>query len=445
MRTAAPQTPPVALTIAGSDSGGGAGIQADLTAMAATGVFGTSVLTAVTAQNTQGVQDAHLLAPAQVRAQAMAVFSDFDVRAVKTGMLGNRAIIETVSEVLADRSLPVIVDPVMIAESGDRLLDADAEPAYRELLATATLTTPNVPELAALTGRSIDDADDALAAGKTLLDTGVDAVLVKGGHLDSDPVSDWLVTPETVTRFEHPRVDTDAGHGSGCVLSSRIAAQRARGLSLRDAVEESTTFMEQALRYHYAVGGGAGPVNPLIELRSQAARAATIQAVRSIATEVVTADMTALVPEVGMNVVGAVPGAESLADIAGIEGRITRRVDGVGLNGSVRFAGSEHTGRFLLGLREDRPAARFAVACRLDAAVREAVRTQGFSTVETGSRDSIQANAQLAVERAEQTPTTVFYDGGEHMEPICFLIASDPDRLIERLHAIHSALPNSSN
>jgi len=268
-----PVDPPVALTVAGSDSGGGAGVQADLTAMTAHGVFGTAVVTATTAQNTRGVEDVHPVPADHVASQHAAVAGDFDVAAVKTGMLATAEIVETVTDAVADGGVPLVVDPVMVAATGDRLLSPAAEDAYEELIAAATLATPNADEAEVLTGDPVETPADAEAAGRELVALGADAALVKGGHLDAesgddDVVVDTLVRGDDrdgdveVDRFESPRIDAEATHGSGCALSSAIAARLARGESLREAVEAAVAEMSEAVRHGYDVGEGPGAVNP---------------------------------------------------------------------------------------------------------------------------------------------------------------------------------------
>ncbi|MYL16716.1 bifunctional hydroxymethylpyrimidine kinase/phosphomethylpyrimidine kinase [Halorubrum distributum] len=272
-----PVDPPVALTVAGSDSGGGAGVQADLTAMRAHGVFGASVVTATTAQNTRGVEDVNPLPADHVASQYAAVADDFDVAAVKTGMLATAEVVETVTELVADFDAPLVVDPVMVAATGDRLLSPAAEDAYEDLVAAATLVTPNADEAAVLTGNPVETPADAEAAGRELVALGADAALVKGGHLSEgavgeDVVVDTLVRAEgdsesggpTVDRFETPRIDTDATHGSGCALSSAIAARLARGESVRGAVGAAVEEMTEAVRRGYDVGEGPGAVNPTV-------------------------------------------------------------------------------------------------------------------------------------------------------------------------------------
>jgi hydroxymethylpyrimidine/phosphomethylpyrimidine kinase len=272
MQTATPTTRPVALTIAGSDSGGGAGIQADVQTMAAHGAFATSVITAATAQNTRGVEGTHVLPPEEVAAQYDAVLDDFAVGAAKTGMLATAEIIETVADRVADLDAPLVVDPVMVAESGDRLLASAAESAYEDLLAEATLVTPNVDEAAVLVDIEPTTPKECQQAGEALLEFGVDAALLKGGHAAVDPVADVLVTEDGTRTFEHARIDTDATHGSGCTLSSAITARLACGDDLETAVETATAFMERAIEHHYDVGQGTPPVNHLVDLLGEHGR-----------------------------------------------------------------------------------------------------------------------------------------------------------------------------
>jgi len=282
-RSPAPVEKPAVLTIAGSDSGGGAGIQADLKTIEATGGFGTSAVTAATAQNTRGVESTHVLPAEEIAAQIDAVRSDFDVRAIKTGMLATAEIVERVAAAAAAAECPVVVDPVMVAATGDRLLSEAAESTYETLIAEATLVTPNADEAAVLTGIEPTGEASARAAGRELLATGADAALVKGGHIPGDEVIDVLLSGSGSETMRHPRIDTDATHGSGCTLSAAIATRLARGQALSTAVERSTAFMQRALRYHHAVGSGPGAVHHLAGIRNEAARSAAIDAVYELA------------------------------------------------------------------------------------------------------------------------------------------------------------------
>lgn len=271
-------SPPVVLTVAGSDSGGGAGIQADLKTFCAHGVYGASVLTAVTAQNTRGVTAVHGVPPAIVEAQLDAVFGDLEVAAVKIGMLGNAEVVRAVADGLRRHASPhVILDPVMVAQSGDVLLEESAVAALvEELLPLADVVTPNLPEASRLTGLDLDEAledadEDSMAeAGRLLAERSGDerptAVLVKGGHGSGEEVVDLLWHEGVVRRFVHPRIRTRSTHGTGCTLSSAIAARRALGDDLERAVGGAIDYLHGALAAAYPVGGGHGPVDHLYGL-----------------------------------------------------------------------------------------------------------------------------------------------------------------------------------
>jgi len=257
---------PIAVTIAGSDSGGGAGIQADLKTFSALGVYGASVIAALTAQNTRGVTGIHDVPPDFITAQIDAVFSDLDVRAVKIGMLSQPAVIEAVAAGL-DRwkARNVVLDPVMVATSGDRLLNPEAiDVLKRVLIPRALVITPNLPEAAALLDEPIARSEDEMLtqAGR-LRDRGAQAVLIKGGHGAGTESVDMLVLATSFTRLATPRVDTKNTHGTGCTLSSAIAAGLAKGLDLVTAAREAKVYVSEAIAAsaRLKIGSGHGPVH----------------------------------------------------------------------------------------------------------------------------------------------------------------------------------------
>jgi hydroxymethylpyrimidine/phosphomethylpyrimidine kinase len=253
----------VALTIAGSDSGGGAGIQADLRTFAAHRVHGCSAVTAITAQNSLGVTDWAPVEPRLVVAQIEAVATDMPVAATKTGMLGTAEIVAAVAEAAGRLALgPLVVDPVMVAKSGDRLLDAAAEQAYRALLPLAALATPNLHEAEVLLGRPVRDLAAMRQAARDLRALGPAAVLVKGGGLPGAPV-DVFFDGERLEEILAPRVDTRNVHGTGCTLSAAICARLALGAPLLEAVRRAKAWLTEALRRSYSVGKGRGPVDHL--------------------------------------------------------------------------------------------------------------------------------------------------------------------------------------
>ena len=250
---------PKALTIAGSDSGGGAGIQADLKTFSAYRVFGLSVITAVTAQNSVGVQGVENLAPAFVARQLRSVLEDFGVDAAKCGMLSVAPIIEAVAGVLAEHPIDkLVVDPVMVAKSGDSLLQPDAvEALIRNILPLALVVTPNLPEAEVLSGMTVSNREEMEEAARRIGKLGARHVLVKGGHLKGDAV-DILWNGREVTAFQATRVESSNTHGTGCTFSAAIAAGLAKGRPLGEAVREAKAYVTKAIREGFALGRGVG-------------------------------------------------------------------------------------------------------------------------------------------------------------------------------------------
>ena len=256
----------IALTIAGSDAGGGAGIQADLKTFHQFGVFGTSVVTAVTAQNTVGVRAWEAVAVQLVTSQLDAVADDLPPVAVKSGMLGSAAIVGAVADGITRRALPnYVLDPVMVATSGDRLLDADAERLIAQrLVPLATLVTPNLDEAEVLTADTVRTPDEMERAGRALVRLGAKAVLVKGGHLTGDEIVDVLVTDGIARRFTRPRLETTSTHGTGCTLSAAVTAGLALNRPLERAVRDALDFVQRAMAAAPALGRGHGPLNHFV-------------------------------------------------------------------------------------------------------------------------------------------------------------------------------------
>ena len=258
---------PIALTIAGSDSGGGAGIQADLKTFQAFGVFGTSAITAITAQNTVGVHAIHTVPLPDVRAQIDAVVSDMRPAVVKTGMLATSALVVEVADAIRAHGLGLyVMDPVMVATSGDRLLTSDAvEALQNELLPLATLVTPNLEEAAILSGEAVESLEGMRAAAHRIVSLGASSVLVKGGHLEGDPL-DLLWDGNAEHVWRRARVDTPHTHGTGCTLSAAVAAGLAHGRDLRASVEAGLDFVARAIEQAPGIGHGHGPVNHFVSV-----------------------------------------------------------------------------------------------------------------------------------------------------------------------------------
>jgi len=258
------------LIIAGSDSGGGAGIQADIKAVSALGGFTMTAVTAITVQNTLGVTGIHPVPDDTVADQMRAVLSDLGADAIKTGMLATASLIETVASVLEQeaRDVPLVLDPVMVATSGDALVDTTAAEAIKSrLLPRAALVTPNIPEAERLTGLTIGDLDTQIAAAEALVEAGAKAALVKGGHMSGQVLRDVLVSARGLQIFEHERLDTPHTHGTGCTLASAISSLLAQGHALPEAVRRAGDYLHNAIRHAPGFGAGHGPVDHFWMLR----------------------------------------------------------------------------------------------------------------------------------------------------------------------------------
>ena len=253
------------LTIAGSDSGGGAGIQADLKTFQERSVFGTSVITAVTAQNTKGVQDIHLVSLENVQAQLDSIFDDFSISAIKTGLLVNENYVELIANKLENHSdIPIIVDPVMMAKGGRALMDdSAASKLVEKLLPLTTVLTPNIPEAEAITNTEIKTEEDMIDSAKTIQKLGVKNVLVKGGHQEANEYATDVLLLENgeICRFEKGRVDIKNTHGTGCTYAASIAADIAKGNSIEQAIATGKEFVHVAIKHSLNIGSGHGPTN----------------------------------------------------------------------------------------------------------------------------------------------------------------------------------------
>ncbi|MFB6270525.1 MAG: bifunctional hydroxymethylpyrimidine kinase/phosphomethylpyrimidine kinase [Halobacterium sp.] len=448
---------PVALTVAGSDSGGGAGVQADLKTFEACGAFGTSAVTAVTAQNTRGVTDSVVHDPETVAAQIDAVTDDFAVAAAKTGMLGDADVVQTVAERLADTDFPVVVDPVVVAQSGDRLLtDAGVDAVRDDLLPQATVATPNVPEAELLAGVDVDDERDLRAAAEAVRDLGPDAVLVTGGHVDGDPVDVYV--GDTTRAFTRERVATADTHGSGCTLSAAIAAHLADGHDTHTAVERGVRDVVAAIESPLSLGDGGGPVDHAAiadgiatgatdsdALHGHPAdAAAAVDAVQQVVAALERDWPTALVPEVGTNVAVAPADASNPSEVVAVDGRLHATARGVRATGGVAPGASSHVARFLLGVRERDPGVAAAGNLRWDASREAALRERWDVEVVDRTEEPQTADgtmdwtAREALTGRDRAPDAVLDRGAVGKEPMVRVLAADAAALLEKLRTVAS-------
>ncbi len=426
-----------ALTIAGSDSGGGAGIQADLKSFAAVGVHGCSVITCVTAQNTRTVSSIFPLPVEEVRAQLRAVLSDFDIGGAKTGMLYSADIVRTASEELEDRKFPLVVDPVMIATVGARLERRDfADALTRHLLPHADLVTPNRYEAERLAGRRVRSLADARAAARRIGDVGVRAVLVKGGHFRGTLV-DLLYYEGAFEEFRGFRYPKRL-HGSGCTLAASIAAYLVKGLTLRDAIRESRQRVALGFLMAYHAGRGVGIVNShAIADRYEIAQA--VEHGASLATEVVPIEWT---PEVGINLGYAVPGAASLDDVCALEGRIVRVGHRLVATGPARFGASRHIARIILTAMRFDPRMRSAINLKYTEKNLPWPKKIGL-VVGTFARDrqprgtsTMEWGTEQAIRKLRRMPDIITDRGGRGKEAMMRVLGETPADVLRKVRRI---------
>jgi hydroxymethylpyrimidine kinase/phosphomethylpyrimidine kinase len=341
---------PVAITIAGSDSGGGAGIQADLKTFAALGVHGTTAITSVTAQNTRSVIAIEDLPTEIIREQIRAVAEDLGVDAGKTGMLHTEEIIKTVSSEVSKHSFPLIVDPVMVSKSGASLLKSDAMDALKKyLMPKATVITPNKFEAEKLAEMKIRSLKDAEAVARRISKMGPKAVVIKGGHLKGKYAVDLLYYDGKFKTFKTPRLEAKTTHGTGCSFSAAIAAGLAKKLNIPEAVEKAKEIVTLGIKFGLSVGKGYGPINPMAYLYREASRYSVLVNVENAKILIEsTPEVAVLIPEVGMNIAMAIPYAENVSEVAAIDGRIVKTSKGAKAAGNARFGSSSHLAKYIL-------------------------------------------------------------------------------------------------
>ncbi|MFQ5815180.1 MAG: bifunctional hydroxymethylpyrimidine kinase/phosphomethylpyrimidine kinase [Candidatus Hydrothermarchaeaceae archaeon] len=425
-----------ALTIAGSDSGGGAGIQADLKTFAALGVHGVSIITSLTAQNTLGVEAIHDVPLDFIRAQFEAIHKDFRVKAAKTGMLSNKGIIELVAEEAGE--YPLVVDPVMVAQSGDRLLEEDAIASLKDLLLPkAFVATPNTPEAEALTGKRIRNEDDMRKACVDIAELGCSVVL-KGGHLNAVDVL-----------YHDGRYHVYKGelkpyqvHGAGCTFAAAITAGIAEGRDLPAAVAGAKEFISNAIETSYEPGKGAKVVNQIGPLRVDAERYRVLEGLGRAVEDLKASEKAHLiVPQVGINIAYAMPDAVDLAGVAGIRGRIVRVDDRVMRVGPIEFGATKHVGSMVLEVMKHDPSMRAAMNIRYTVEMVErceelmdcasfdrSEEPPGVSSMEWGTRGAIVSHGRV--------PDIIHDSGAMGKEAMIRILGRNPGEVMKKLRRI---------
>ncbi|TFG56495.1 MAG: bifunctional hydroxymethylpyrimidine kinase/phosphomethylpyrimidine kinase, partial [Methanomassiliicoccus sp.] len=354
----------VVLSIAGSDPIGGAGIEADIKAIASMGAHGAVALSAITAQNTVEVLDMFPLPPEQIISQINAVLEDVKPDAVKTGMLHSAGTVKAISPLLKELGVPLVIDPVLFAGVGTALHQEDlADALAKDLFPIATVITPNKEEAEALSGMVITNGDSLDRVGRRLLKMGAEAVLLKGGHLDGKMAVDTLYTKDEIYELASPRLDREV-HGAGCTLSSFIACGLASGLTTKEAVKEAKRRIYDSIAMAVPVGRGSLCINPTATLYKEAMRPAVQEAVRSGVRVIEDRMPPQMVPEVGLTLAYALPYPQGYGEVCGVEGRLVRTGDRVCRVGEVRFGGSRHIARVVMAAQAFDPEARCAMNLR---------------------------------------------------------------------------------
>ena len=426
---------PRVLSIAGSDSGGGAGIQADLKTFAALGVHGMTAITAITAQNTLGVIAIQGVEPSIIKAQIDAVVTDIGVDTVKIGMLHSADVIEAVAEKIEEYGLPAVVDPVMVTTSGSELLKPEAKTSLVDrLLPLAIVLTPNVHEAEILSGIEIKSLDDAKEAAERIAALGPKAVLVKGGYLALDKAVDVLYIGGEFTVLEAPLHDTVNTHGTGCSLSSAIAAQIAKGDGIVEAVKKAKMFVNRGIKHGLDIGEGPGPLNPMADLYNKAERSAVIEDIReAVAMVEASPGMRDLVAECQMNIGMAVSYAVDHLDVAAVDGRLTRQMNGVRAAGCPRFGASRHIASTILAVMEFDKRKRAALNLKYSTEIVEACKAVGLTVSFYDRREepedikrmegmTTKWGAGEAVKREGDVPDVIYHLGDWGKEPMLVLV-----------------------
>lgn len=424
---------PCALTIAGSDSGGGAGIQADIKTFSALGVHGLCVVTAVTAQNTRGVDATFELPPEFVTRQLDTLMRDFEVKWAKTGMLSNAGIIRAVEAGTKRHKLRLVVDPVMVAATGAPLMREDALEALTKLLACTELVTPNMPEAERLAGFKIRSKADMRRAARAISKLGPRAVLVKGGHLKGRDVVDMLYAVGKFKEFKSPRVISQPTHGTGCSFASAITAELAKGAGLHEAISNAKEFIEGAIEGRLRVGKGVMPVNQMAALFLSVEKGRTLEEVW-LAAQLLTEDseFVKLLPEVGSNIVMALPGGEKTSDVVGLSGRIVRVGDRARLTGFPKLGGSEHVANLVLTAMRHNHRIRAGLNIRFSRKILHACKKLGLSVSgfdrsrEPRGVKTMAWGTERAIKKAGKVPRVIFDRGAPGKEAMIRLLGSSP-------------------
>lgn len=448
---------PVALTIAGSDSGGGAGIAADLKTFASLGVHGTLAITSITAQNTYEVTGIYDVSPEMVRKQIEAIYNDFGIDAAKTGMLSNSAIVLEVANVLKSYDFPLVIDPVMVSKSCAPLLREDAVKVLIEkLIPRATVITPNIPEAEKITGIKILNLDDAKKAAKLIVEEfGAKAAVVKGGHMKGDESIDILYYNGEYKEFIEKRINTRSDHGTGCSFSAAIAANLAKGYDVIESIKIAKELISEAILYGLPIGKGHGPVNPIAYMELPYHKYLVYSEMKN-ALKVIEEKqelISKLIPEISTNIAMALPKfyAKTTNDVMAVPGRIRYFKNKLVFSKEPEFGASDHVARALLKYMDYFPLYRSAANIAYNDNIQKIIEKIGFSyssydrkfepkDVKEKEGGSMQWGISFAL-KDKRSPVDVIIDYGDFgKEPGAFIFGKTAIEVVEKMIKIAKLL-----
>ncbi len=436
---------PRVLTVAGSDSGGGAGIQADLKTITLLGGYGMSAITALTAQNTLGVKGIHEVPAEFVARQMDAVISDIGVDAMKTGMLSSPSIIHAVSRKIRQWKISrVVVDPVMVAKGGARLLSPEGEETLKkELIPLARIITPNIPEAEVLARRKIRGAEGMREAARQIRGMGARNVLIKGGHLSGEAL-DIFFDGRNFLEFSGPRVPSPHTHGTGCTLSAVLALELARGRTPREAVEKAKAFITSAIRFSFPLGKGIGPVNSYTPAVRDGERYRVLQSLKRAFRQVQENKLGHLFPEVQSNLGYGLSMAQGPEDVAAFPGRFVRLAEEVARVSDPEFGASQHIAKIILTAMRYRPEMRSAMNVRFGEEILARARKAGFSLghfsrgdepawVKRREGSSLSWGVDQVLRKTRKFPDLIFDRGDVGKEPMIRVLGRDPEEVVDKV------------
>jgi hydroxymethylpyrimidine/phosphomethylpyrimidine kinase len=430
-----------ALTIAASDPSGGAGIQADLKAFSYAGVHGCSIVTCVTAQNTEKVSQIHEVPVEVIDAQLNAILEDIKISACKTGMLYSQKIVELVAKKCKEFDFPILVDPVMKATVGGRLHEPGfMETLKKELIPKATLVTPNIPEAMAITGKEIKNIEDVKDSCKEIHDLGCKYVLIKGGHLEEQKGTDMLFDGKDFRLYLSKGYAKDL-HGTGCTFSALITAFLARGKRMEDAVEEAKLHMGNVITSSYSIGKGVALANimppPLSEEKLQ-----VMKALAYSVNNLLDVLPISFMPEVGINIGFALEDAKTLEDVCALEGRLVRVGDGIDHLGRFKFGASKHIARIILTAMKFDKSSRSAMNIKYDEKIIDACSSLDFIIGSFDRKDEPQTTTTMewgteqVIKQLGRIPDVIYDKEAIGKEPMIRILGKNPDDVVRKLKRI---------